>query len=159
MMPMRLGTPMPSLDGATEWVNGGPVTAEELRGQPTLIHFWAVSCHSCHDMMPALRQWRDQYAPQGLQVISIHQPRSEADLDLEAAKQAIHENNLVHPVALDHSYAIVDAWENKFVPAFYLFDSEGKLRHYQAGDRGQRMIQQAIERVLAAAAAAPTSGG
>ena len=105
-MPMRLGTPMPSLDGATEWVNGGPVTAEELRGQPTLIHFWAVSCHSCHDMMPALRQWRDQYAPQGLQVIASIS-RAEADLDLEAAKERFTRTTRP-PGRPDHSYAIVD---------------------------------------------------
>lgn len=150
-MSMRLGSPMPSFEGATEWVNGGPVTPEDLQGRPVLVHFWAVSCHACHDMMPVLRQWREEYAPQGLQVVGVHQPRSEADTEVAAVRRAIEEHQLTHPIAIDNTHAITDRWGNRFVPAFYVFDHLGRLRHYQAGDRGQRMIQYAIERTLASA--------
>ncbi len=43
------------------------------------------------------------------------------------------------------------AFENKYVPAFYLFDRQGKLRHFQAGERAAKMVEPVIERVLAAA--------
>lgn len=84
-MPMRTGTPLPELNGATEWVNG-EVTRESLLGSPTLIHFWAKSCHVCHDNMPTVEQWRENYADKGLKVVAIHMPREEADTDVEAVK-------------------------------------------------------------------------
>jgi hypothetical protein len=34
------------------------------------------------------------------------------------------------------------------VPAYYLFDAEGKLRSFAAGERGLDMLKSAIERVL-----------
>ena len=42
-MALRIGTEMPSFEGATEWFNG-QVSPTELLGAPTLVHFWAVSC-------------------------------------------------------------------------------------------------------------------
>ncbi|NLB96987.1 MAG: redoxin domain-containing protein [Armatimonadetes bacterium] len=151
---MRIGSALPPLDGATEWVNSGPVGSADLAGRPLLVHFWALSCHSCHEMMPTVVAWHQRHASRGLQVISVHQARCEADTDVAAIKQAIEKCGITHPVAIDNDFRIVDAWENKFVPSFYLFNADGKLVHYQAGDRGQKMIEQAIERVLGAAASA-----
>jgi len=51
-------------------------------------------------------------------------------------------------VAIDNTHTIVDAFENKYVPAFYVFNEAGELRHFQAGDRGQKMLEAAVERVL-----------
>lgn len=151
---MRIGTAMPPLEGATEWVNGGPVASADLVGHPALVHFWALSCHGCHEIMQSVIGWRRRYAPQGLQVVGVHQARSEADTNVEEIKKVIAETGVAHPVAIDNDLHITAAWENRFVPAFYVFDAAGKLAHFQAGDRGQRRIEQAIERVLGAAAGA-----
>lgn len=42
-MALRVGTLLPSLEGATQWFNG-EISAEELRGHSVLLHFWSVSC-------------------------------------------------------------------------------------------------------------------
>jgi hypothetical protein len=39
------------------------------------------------------------------------------------------------------------------VPAYYLFDAEGKLRSFAAGERGLDMLFSAMNRVLATVAA------
>ncbi len=43
-----------------------------------------------------------------------------------------------------------EAFQNDqgFVPAYYLFDAEGKLRSFAAGERGLDMLKSAIDRVL-----------
>ncbi len=146
-MPMRTGTAMPSLEGATEWVNG-EVKNDDVKGKVTLVHFWAVSCHSCHEIMDQVKAWRETYAPRGLEFVGIHQPRSEADTDISAVKADIAEMGVTWPVAIDNTHTIVDAFENKYVPAFYVFNEAGELRHFQAGDRGQKMLEAAVERVL-----------
>jgi len=43
-----------------------------------------------------------------------------------------------------------EAFQNDqgFVPAYYLFDAEGKLKSFAAGERGLDMLKSAIDRVL-----------
>jgi thiol-disulfide isomerase/thioredoxin len=151
-MPMRIGTPMPSLDGATEWFNGTQAHAEaESKGHPTLVHFWSVSCGICKDNLPQVAQWREEKKEQGLRVIAIHMPRYEADTDVEKVRDLIAEHNIVEPVGVDNEHKLKEAFHNDqgYVPAYYLFDAEGKLKSFAAGARGLDMLKSAIERLLA----------
>ncbi|AEP12000.1 TlpA family protein disulfide reductase [Chloracidobacterium thermophilum] len=144
---MRIGTPLPPLDGATEWRNGS-VTPEDLRGHIVLIHFWAVSCGICSEQMPRVNAWRDTLAEKGVRVVSIHMPRYEADTDVAAVEAAIAKYGLTQPCAIDNQHRIADAFGNEFVPAFYLFDAEGKLKSFSAGENAARLVQPALERLL-----------
>lgn len=146
-MPMRIGTPLPSLDGAAEWRNG-TVTADDLRGKPVLIHFWAVSCGICSEQMPQVNAWRETLADKGVRLVSVHMPRYEADTDLNAVDAAIAKYGLTQPCAIDNLHRIADAFGNEFVPAFYLFDAEGKLKSFSAGENAARLVQPALERLL-----------
>ena len=151
-MPMRIGTEMPSLDGATEWLNAtGAHAAHEAQGHPTLVHFWSVSCGICKDNLPRIAEWRDERAADGLRVIAVHLPRYEADTDTEAVRDAVTQYNITEPCAVDNEHRLRDAFQNEqgYVPAYYLFDHAGKLRGFAAGERGLSMISAALERLLA----------
>ncbi|WP_107727515.1 redoxin domain-containing protein [Desmospora activa] len=144
---MRLRTPMPELQGATEWVNG-EVKKEGLTGKPVLVHFWSVSCGLCKESMPEVLKIRDEHQDKGLQVIGIHMPRSEKDTEIGPVKETIEKYEMTHPQAVDNQHSIVDAFENQFVPAFYLFDEEGQLRHRSAGEKALKMMEKPLARVL-----------
>ena len=149
----RIGTEMPSLEGATEWFNATGARAEaEAKGQPTLVHFWSVSCGICKENMPRLAAWRDEHANEGLRVIAVHMPRYEADTDTEKVREAVALYNITEPCAVDNEHKLRDAFQNEqgYVPAYYLFDGEGKLRSFAAGERGLSIVAAALERVLAA---------
>jgi thiol-disulfide isomerase/thioredoxin len=149
---------MPSLEGATEWFNATAArAAEESKGRPTLVHFWSVSCGICKDNMPRVAEWRDQREAEGLKVIAVHMPRYEADMDAEAVRDVITHYNITEPCAVDNGHKLRDAFRNEqgYVPAYYLFDAEGKLRCFAAGERGLDMLKSALERVLAAPAKEP----
>jgi thiol-disulfide isomerase/thioredoxin len=153
-MPMRIGTEMPSLDGATEWFNATEARArDESAGRPTLVHFWAVSCGICKENMPRVNEWRDARREEGLRVIAVHMPRYEADTNVEDVREAISTYNITEPCAVDNMHKLREAFKNDqgYVPAYYLFDAEGKLRCFAAGERGLDMLSSALERVLAAA--------
>jgi len=159
-MPMRIGTPMPSLEGATEWFGGTQAHAEaEAKGRPTLVHFWASSCGICKDNLPRVAEWRDEKRGQGLRIIAVHMPRYESDTDVEVVRDLISKFNITEPCAVDNEHKLRDAFQNDqgFVPAYYLFDAEGKLRSFAAGERGLDMLKSALERVLAAAEPATTT--
>lgn len=144
---MKLREPMPELTGATEWLNG-QVTKEELVGtKPTLIHFWSISCHLCKEAMPQVNEFRDQYKDK-LNVVAVHMPRSEDDLKIEDIKNIAAEHDITQPIFVDSEHKLTDAFENQYVPAYYVFDKDGKLRHFQAGGSGMKMLEKRVNRVL-----------
>ena len=151
-MPMRIGTVMSSLDGATEWFNGTEAHAvEESKGRPTLVHFWSVSCGICKQNLPRVSEWREKFKEVGFRVIAVHMPRYEADTDIESVREAIATYDIIEPCAADNEHKLKDAFLNDqgYVPAYYLFDSEGKLKSFAAGERGLDMLTSAIDRMLA----------
>jgi thiol-disulfide isomerase/thioredoxin len=144
---MRLREELPDFPGVTEWVNG-QVTKADLAGKPVLVHFWSVSCYMCKESLPQINEWRDKYKEQGLQVVGIHMPRSEADTDIQAIKDTIAQYNLTHPIAIDNAMKTTDAFQNEYVPAFYLFDETLQLRHFQAGEKGLNLLKKRLHRIL-----------
>jgi thiol-disulfide isomerase/thioredoxin len=147
-MPLRMRSPLPSLEGATAWINGEP-DAVDLQAHPVFVQFWSISCYICHDVAARVNAWRDKYSKDGVKFISIHQPRSEAELDVNAVRNdALEAMKLTQPCAIDNDHTIVERFTNQFVPAYYVFDRNHELRHFQAGDKGYERIEAAIERVL-----------
>ena len=146
-MAIKIGSDLPALSGATEWVSS-ETSREALLGSPTLVHFWAISCGICSEQMPQIVKWRETLEPRGLRFVGVHMPRSERDTEVDRVKEAAADYGLTHPVAIDNEHTITDLFENKFVPAFYLFDAEGHLRHYAAGEHGIGMLEKSMERVL-----------
>jgi len=144
---------MPRLDGATEWFGGTQAHAEaEIKGHPTLIHFWSLSCGVCKENMPRIAEWRDELKERGLRVIAVHLPRYESDADIEGVRAAIATNSITEPCAIDNEHKLKDAFQNDkgYVPAYYLFDGAGKLRGFAAGERGLDLLKATLDRVLAA---------
>jgi len=143
---MKLRDVMPELTGATEWING-EVAKSDLLGKPTLVHFWSVSCYLCKEAMPEVTKLRDEYDDE-LNVVAVHMPRSEDDLDMNVIRQMALSHDIIQPIFVDNEHKLTDAFENKYVPAYYVFDAEGKLRHFQAGGSGMDMLRKRINRVL-----------
>lgn len=148
---------MPSLEGATTWFNGSWEDLQEhIKGKPTLVHFWAVSCGICKEKMPKLREIVSKYGELGLQTIAVHMPRYEADTDLDTVNQAMQENKIEEPTAVDSLHKLKDVFQNEqgWVPVYYLFDAEGKLKTRAAGEFGIGVLQTALDKMFAAQSAA-----
>ena len=150
-MPMRIGTPMPSLEGATEWLRGSvEEVLKETEGRPVLIHFWSLSCGMCKDNLPRVAEWREKYGPAGLRLVAIHMPRYPADTDVNAVREAFAQYDITDPGAIDNDHKLRDAFQNEngYVPAYYLFDENHKLKSFAAGEYGVKVIEPALERML-----------
>lgn len=156
-MALKLRTPMPDLAGATDWLQGGPVTAADLQGHVTLVHFWAVSCGICKPHLPTINEWRGPYEEKGVRFLSVHMPRQESDTNLDDVKKAIAEYQIQHTTAVDNMHGITDAFQNEFVPAYFVFDEKGELRLYMSGEKVLPTVQQTLDRLLKAQAEAATA--
>jgi hypothetical protein len=97
--------------------------------------------------MPNINKFRDDYKDE-LNVVAVHMPRSEKDLDLDQIKEVAKEHDISQPIFVDNQHNLTDAFENQYVPAYYVFDAEGKLRHFQAGGEGMKMLTKRVNRVL-----------
>src|SRR5262249_34006419 len=65
---------LPSLDGATGWLNSPPLTPAGLRGNVVLVNFWTYTCINWLRQLPYLRAWAGKYAGHGLVLIGVHTP-------------------------------------------------------------------------------------
>ena len=145
-MPLQVGIELPPLAGATGWLYG---TRAATEGKPTIVQFWAISCPICKINMPRLQEFLNTYKAQGLQLISVHMPRMEADMDVSKVKAAATELGLTGPCAIDNDHALGDRFQTGGVwPCYFLFDAEGKLRSRAAGALGIKMAENSLKRLL-----------
>jgi thiol-disulfide isomerase/thioredoxin len=146
--PLPVEGTLPSLAGATEWINSPPLTAEGLRGKVVVIDFWTYSCINWLRTLPHVRAWADKYKDQGLVVIGVHSPEFDFEKDPANVRKAVKDMRVGYPVAIDSSHAIWRAFENQYWPAIYVIDAQGRIRHHHFGeggyDRSERVIQQLL---------------
>ena len=150
-MPMKLGDSMPSFEGATMWLNENGQSVEEfVKGSPTLVYFWATSCGICKENMPKLNELKSMYGPKGLKAVAIHMPRYETDTDLDGVKNTIAEHSINDICAVDNMHKLKDSFPNEqgWVPVYYLFDAEGKLKTRSAGEFGIGILTSALEKMF-----------
>jgi cytochrome c biogenesis protein CcdA/thiol-disulfide isomerase/thioredoxin len=139
---------MPPLDGAVQWLNSGPLTAEQLKGKVVLVDFWTYSCINCLRAIPYVKAWAEKYKDQGLVVIGVHSPEFAFEKNVDNVKKAISDLGITYPVAVDNNYAIWRAFDNEYWPAHYFIDAKGQIRHHHFGegdyDQSERVIQQLL---------------
>jgi len=141
-----------SLDGAVEWLNSKPLTAEELRGKVVLVDFWTYSCINCIRTIPYVRSWAEKYRDQGLVVIGVHSPEFAFEKRVDNVRQAIDKFQIGYPVAIDNDFKIWRSFGNNYWPAHYFIDAKGLIRHIQFGEGDYEQSERVIQDLLAEAA-------
>src|SRR6202171_3432786 len=110
---------LPSLGGATEWLNSPPLTAASLRGKVVLIDIWTYTCINWLRTLPYVRAWAQKYKNQGLVVIGVHTPEFGFEHNLDNVRRVAKDMSVNYPIAVDNSYAIWRALNNQYWPALY----------------------------------------
>jgi thiol-disulfide isomerase/thioredoxin len=139
----------PSLSGATAWLNSPPLTAGDLKGKVVLINFWTYSCINCLRAIPYVRAWAERYKDQGLVVIGVHAPEFAFEKTVGNVRKAIADHRIGYPVAIDNDFAIWRAFNNRYWPAQYFIDGQGRIRHHQFGEGAYDESERAIQQLLA----------
>lgn len=139
---------LPSLAGATGWLNSPPLAAAGLRGKVVLIDVWTYTCINWLRTLPYVRAWAEKYGNQGLMVIGVHSPEFEFEKNVENVRRAVKDMNVNYPVAIDSDFGIWRALKNHYWPALYLADAQGRIRHHHFGEgeyeRSEKIIQQLL---------------
>jgi thiol-disulfide isomerase/thioredoxin len=139
---------MPSLGGATEWLNSEPLSPAELRGHVVLVDFWTLTCINWLRTEPYVRAWSQTYRDDGLVVIGVHTPEFSFEHEIDRVRQATMERNIDYPVAVDNDYAIWVAFDNRYWPSLYFVDAHGIIRDNHFGEGRYEQSERVIQRLL-----------
>jgi thiol-disulfide isomerase/thioredoxin len=139
---------MPSLAGATGWLNSEPLDADELRGRVVLADFWTLTCINWLRTEPYVRAWSQAYREDGLVVIGVHTPEFSFEHEIDRVRLATAERGIDYPVAADNDYAVWRAFDNHYWPALYFVDREGVIRDHHFGEGRYAQSEREIQRLL-----------
>jgi thiol-disulfide isomerase/thioredoxin len=142
---------MPSLGGATGWLNSEPLGPAEVRGHVVLVDFWTLTCINWLRTEPYVRAWSQAYRNDGLVVIGVHTPEFSFEHEIDRVRQATKERAIDYPVALDNDYDIWRAFDNHYWPALYFVDADGVIRDHHFGEGRYEQSERVIQRLLGVA--------
>ena len=149
---------LPSLDGAVQWLNSPPLTAQALKGKVVLVDFWTYSCINCLRTLPYVKAWAEKYRDQGLVVIGVHTPEFAFERDVGNVTKAMKDLGITYPVAIDNDYKVWRAFNNQYWPAHYFADAQGRIRYHHFGE-GKYAPERVIQQLLREAGAAKVEDG
>jgi peroxiredoxin len=166
-----LGQPVPEWPAKApeKWVQGGPLTLEDLRGKVVLVRFFMdADCPLCRGTAPALNEFHGEFSSRGLVVIGMYTPKPRPrPVAVERVREYVEAYGFQFPVAVDDDWsALRRLWLDRVPDADYtssslLIDRDGILRHVHEGGlfskdagspearSGYEAMRSAIERLLA----------
>jgi len=153
----RLGRPAPAWSGL-QWLQGGPLDLQRLRGKPVFVRFWTNDCPFCEESAPTLRGLWDGYRDRGLMVVGIHHPKGSRHLD--DIRKAIKALGFTFPIATDLDWKTVRAYGvgtsfKAFTSISFLIDQCGVIRFVhdggtiRSGQPAHRALIETLDRLLA----------
>jgi thiol-disulfide isomerase/thioredoxin len=151
MARLRIEGEIPSLAGATTWLNSPPLSPESLRGKVVLIDIWTYTCINWLRTLPYVRGWATKYKSHGLVVIGVHSPEFPFEKDVGNVRRSAKEMRVDYPIAVDSDHGVWRAFNNQYWPALYLIDAKGRIRFHQFGEGEYERTERVIQQLLAVA--------
>jgi hypothetical protein len=139
---------VPSLTGATSWLNSEPLTPEGLRGRVVAFDFCTYTCINWLRTVPYLRAWQEKYSAHGFTVVGVHTPEFPFERELRYIAPELERRGITYPVAVDSDYGVWQAFDNHYWPALYLADGTGQIRFSHFGEGRYDEIERAIQELL-----------
>jgi thiol-disulfide isomerase/thioredoxin len=146
--PLPVEGRLPGFGSASGWLNSDPLTADDLRGKVVLADFWTYTCINWLRTLAWLRAWHERYRDQGLVVVGVHTPEFWFEHDPDNVRWAAQELRVEYAVALDPDYAVWNDFGNRYWPAVYLADAEGRIRYHHFGEGDYDECERAIQMLL-----------
>jgi thiol-disulfide isomerase/thioredoxin len=141
--------PMPELVGGTRWINSPPITRAELRGRVTMIEIWTYSCYNCLNALPHIKETAAKYKAAGLVTIGVHTPEFDREKVPANVERKVRDLGVLFPVVMDNDFAIWRAFNNRYWPAVYIVDKQGRIRFYHPGEGKYDEIDATVRALLA----------
>lgn len=138
----------PEITGISKWLNSEPLTMQGLRGKVVLIDFWTYSCINCIRTLPYVTGWYEKYKDDGFVVVGVHTPEFAFEKDTNNVQTALKRHSINYPVAQDNDFGTWNAYDNRYWPAHYLIDKNGRIVYTHFGEGKYQETENAIQELL-----------
>jgi hypothetical protein len=143
----------PEFVGITEWLNSKPLSVADQRGKVLVVHFWTNGCINCIHNYSHYRAWQELNKDRlDFIMVGVHTPEFDSEKDLGRLRDRLAKNRLTFAVAADNKAETWRAWNNRYWPAIYLVDKQGRVRHSWTGELGMegfKTVSDQIDSLLA----------
>ncbi len=93
-----------------------------LKGNITLLNFWATWCPPCKQEIPSIQKLYDTMKGQKFEIMAIDVGES-----VSTVKSFLAQNKITYPVYLDPKNTLASAYASRGIPTTYLLDKSGKF--------------------------------
>ena len=137
-----LDKPAPAL--ALKNLAGDEVSLADYRGRPVVVNFWASWCIPCRDEFPIFVAAREQYAPQGLEILGVDYKD-----DVANAQRFADDHGARWPLLADPGQEVYTAYAGfGGVPMSVFIDGEGIVRAVSYGPLSQAGFDDQVKLIL-----------
>ncbi|MBA4252793.1 MAG: redoxin [Comamonadaceae bacterium] len=127
-------------------LDGSTVTDADLRGQVTLINFWATTCVTCVQKMPDLVALYQRHRERGFDTIAVAMSHDPPEWVANFART----RQLPFKVALDHNGALARDWgEVRLTPTTFVLDRQARIVKRYLGPTDATALNAFVEGLLA----------
>jgi len=137
-----VGKPLPQLS-LTD-LDGHTVLAQNLRGKPVLLNFWATWCVPCRAEMPDL-QFESRRFADSAQIIGVDEGEP-----VDVIRQFVTEIGVSYPIWRDPSYQVEGILKAPGLPYSIVIGKDGRVRNVRIGIMVRSYIDDQLRRSLAA---------
>lgn len=141
----------PDFVGLGNWFNSAPLKLADLRGKVVLVNFWTYGCINCVNTLPHVTRLYAKYRDRGLVVVGIHTPEFPFERSASNVQTALKRHGITYPVAQDNDSRTWNAYRNRYWPAQYIVDQNGKIVFHHDGEGQYEEIDRTVARLLNAA--------
>lgn len=113
---------VPAPEFSVGTLTGDTYTSSMLKGQPTLLAFWAPWCKVCQRELPVLAEFSQHEKPAQLRILSIGFADSRGNVEeFVKARSAV----FVFPTAFDEGNQMARSYRINATPTFVLVNDQG----------------------------------
>ena len=140
----------PNFVGISNWFNSPPLDIASLRGKVVLVNFWTYGCVNCVNALPHVTALYDKYKARGFVVVGVHTPEFPFERSAGNVQAALKRHGITYPVAQDNDSKTWNAYRNRYWPAQYIVDQNGRIVFQHAGEGQYKEIERTVAGLLGA---------
>ncbi len=152
---VRMHAPALPADPAS-WLNSAPLALADLRGNVVVLDFWTYCCINCLHVLPELEKVQAAMQDDAVVIIGVHAAKFDTEREPENVARAVRRHHVHHPVVLDPTHTLWDAYAIRSWPTVVVLDTTGRIAWQKAGEATHEELLPVIHRLLEEGRAAGT---